>query len=131
MCGLPDNLGVECFPKCFQELFYKYLNEMERAQKIVEAIDCRWMFEELAVPFYPALRTTISKRDWMSSYLGKQVDLVNVVKEIPPFEMIDLSEKYIAVTKNHYEDLHCATAASSTYARTIRKNVTTQTPASS
>ena len=39
MCGLPKNVGEECFPKWFRYLFYKYLDKLGRAQVIAEEIE--------------------------------------------------------------------------------------------
>ena len=88
------------------------------------------MFENAEVPLYPELIKTISRHDWTASALRKQAALVNVEKGISPFAMIDISEEAIAVMTQNYEDIHRATVVNTIEFKTVRENVTAQTPAS-
>ena len=88
------------------------------------------MFEDAEVPLYPVLIKTISKRYWIASDLVKRASLVNAVKDISPFALIDLSEEDIDMMTQHYEDLHRATAVFAVEVRTAKAKVMAQTPAS-
>ena len=59
MCGLEESAGDKCFPKWFQDIFAKHLDDVAWAQVIAEGVNQSWILEDAEVPLYLALIKTI------------------------------------------------------------------------